>query len=130
MIYFRTKNLFLAIHITLFQKLTYLFIVMQRKDIGDRVFPTIINNDRSISVNTLCQIVNSLRKMLLSYIRLYLTDTPGLIKRCPRDDTRMIIILLYNFQPFLRKLFHRIIREIIGRCHLTPNEHTLHITPI
>ena len=103
---------------------------MQREDIGDRMLPTVIDDHRAIPVNTLGQIVDTFREMLLPLTGLHLTDSPGFIKRRPCNDTGMIVILLHDLQPLSRELFHRVIRKIISSRHLTPYQHTLHITPV
>lgn len=42
----------------------------------------------------------------------------------------MIVLLRYDFQPFLRKAANRLIIELKGRRHFRPDEHAFHITPI
>ncbi|MNI72972.1 hypothetical protein D3C73_1289430 [compost metagenome] len=45
-----------------------LHIVVQSYNIGDRVLPTVIRNDRTVRVIRLGEMVNALRKFLLSLI--------------------------------------------------------------
>ena len=103
---------------------------MQRQNIRYGVLPAVIDDHRPIRIQALRQVVDHFCKMLLHPICLDLMHAPRLIHRCPRDDARMIVALPYNLHPLFCKFRYRLIRILIGRRHLTPDEHALHIAPV
>ena len=103
---------------------------MQRQNIRHGVLPAVIDDHRPIRIQTLRQVIDHLCKMLLHLICLDLMHTPRLIHRRPCDDARMIVILLYDLHPLFCKFRYRLIRILISRRHLTPDEHALHIAPV
>ena len=129
-IYLRRQNLFLTFCVPHVQGFSHFLIIMQRQDIRYRVLPAVIDDHRPVWIQTLRQMVDHLRKMLLRPVCLDLMHAPGLIHRRPRNDTRMIVVLLYDLHPLPCKFRHSLIRILISRRHLTPDEHPLHVAPV
>lgn len=94
------------------------------------MLPSVIGNHRTIRINRLRQMINGLRELLLPYIMFNGRYATRFIERDPSYDTWMIVLLRYDFQPFLRKAANRLIIELKGRRHFRPDEHAFHITPI
>ncbi|MNN18883.1 hypothetical protein D3C81_1321030 [compost metagenome] len=110
--------------------LSRLDIVVQRNNIGDRMLPAVIRNNRSVRIDRLGQMVDGFRKFLLSLIVPNGGNSPGLIKRHPGDNARMIILLVNDFQPFLGEIIHRIIMKFESCRHFRPYQDSFNVTPI
>ena len=64
-------------------------------------FPSIISHNQSGTVKRFQQMIERLRKLLLTPVYRNKRDSPAFIKRNPSNNARMIIVSLYDFHPFI-----------------------------
>ena len=124
------QDLLLELHVTFIESLANLFIIMKGNDIGNSMLPAVVDDNRTIAVYTLGQMIDHLGEMLLHGLGLNLAYAPGLVERGPGDDAGMIVVLMNDLEPFSGKLFYCIIGILIGGSHLAPYQHALHIAPV
>ena len=124
------QDLLLELHVTFIEGLANLFIIMKGNDIGNSMLPAVVDDNRTIAVYTLGQMIDHLGEMLLHGLGLNLAYAPGLVERGPGDDAGMIVVLMNDLEPFSGKLFYCIIGILIGGSHLAPYQHALHIAPV
>ena len=124
------QDLLLELHVTFIEGLANLFIIMKGNDIGNGMLPAVVDDNRTIAVYTLGQMIDHLGEMLLHGLGLNLAYAPGLVERGPGDDAGMIVVLMNDLEPFSGKLFYCIIGILIGGSHLAPYQHALHIAPV
>ena len=68
--------------------------------------------------------------MLLSPFRFHLRNSPGLVKRRPGNDGRVVVILPQHLHPLLRIFLHGSITETVVRRHLAPDQQPFYIRQV
>ncbi|MER3404304.1 MAG: hypothetical protein C4289_03305, partial [Chloroflexota bacterium] len=76
-------------------------VVVDAKDVSDKVLPAVVADDRSCRVERLCQPVQPLDERLLRWIARHIGHAPALVDRNPGNDAWMTGVAAQHGEPLV-----------------------------